>query len=215
MAKTPVTNAQYAIFVRSAGYEPPDHWQNRQPLSWKQDHPVVNVSWEDAVAYCEWLSEVAGRTYRLPTEVEWEKAARGKDGRIYPWGNYWNKKLCNTKDSGIDDTSPLGAYPDGASPYGLLDMVGNVWEWCTTKWGKPYPYDVEEDEWAGEYFQGDARRVLRGGAFDVLGKFPDSRRYDYRITPARCSGRNWGETKYKNLSRGFRLVSPTSPLSAP
>jgi len=151
LAKTPVTNAQYAAFVQATGHEPPEHWKQKKPPSGKQEHPVVNVRWHDAVAYCQWLTEKSIRTYRLPTEAEWEKAARGTDGRIYPWGNQWDEKLCNTSEGGKGGTTPVGAYPDGASPYGLLDMAGNVWEWCATQWGKPYPYDVEEDEWSAEY----------------------------------------------------------------
>jgi formylglycine-generating enzyme required for sulfatase activity len=76
---------------------------------------VVLVSWHDAVAYCRWLAEVTGKSYRLPTEAEWEKAARGPDGRIYPWGSQWDKNRCNTSEGGKGETTPVGAYPDGAS----------------------------------------------------------------------------------------------------
>ena len=89
VAKTPVTNAQYVAFVQATDHRQPDHWKNGQPPSGKWDHPVVKVDWHDSVAYCHWLTEQTGRTYRLPTEAEWEKAARGTEGLIYPWGNQW------------------------------------------------------------------------------------------------------------------------------
>jgi len=126
---------------------------------------VKNDRWEDAVAYSKWLSGATGRIYRLPTEAEWEKAARGTDGRIYPWGNQWDWRLCNTREGGKTESTPVVAYPEGTSPYGLLDTAGNVPEWTATKQGKPYPYNVEEDEWAEEYLTGSAQRVLRGGSW--------------------------------------------------
>ena len=132
IAKTPVTNAQYAAFVRS-GYPPPALWGGwQQPPRGKGDHPVVRVTWHDAIAYCRWLAEMTGKSYRLPSEAEWEKGARGSDGRIYPWGNRWDASRCNTYPGGPGDTTPVGTYPQGASPYGLLDMAGNVWDWCST-----------------------------------------------------------------------------------
>jgi len=93
IAKTPTTNAQYAAFVLSADHEALSHWEDRRPLQGQEDHFVVNVSWYDAVAYCNWLSDVTGKAYRLPSEAEWEKAARGTDGRIYPWGNEYDISL--------------------------------------------------------------------------------------------------------------------------
>ena len=109
----------------------------------KEDHPVVNVSWKDAVAFCRWLSQASGKTIRLPTEAEWEKAARGDDGRIYPWGDEPpTKELCNFSNN-VGDTTPVGQYPAGASLCGALDMAGNVWEWTGSLYG-PYPYQVED-----------------------------------------------------------------------
>jgi formylglycine-generating enzyme required for sulfatase activity len=165
MAKTPVTNAQYAAFVQAANYRLPNDWQNKQPSQDKGNYPVVHVSWVDVVAYCHWLAETTGKSYRLPSEAEWEKGARGADGRIYPWGNQWDAKCCNSVKSGKLDTTPVDAYPTGASLYGLLDMAGNVWEWCSTIWQeKAYPFQVN-DEWAQDYLAKIERRTLRGGAF--------------------------------------------------
>jgi formylglycine-generating enzyme required for sulfatase activity len=95
----------------------------------KSDHPVNDVAWDEAMAYCRWLSDVTGRAYSLPSEAEWEKGARGTDGRIYPWGKQWDATRCNADKGDQDDTTPVDAYPQGASPYGVLDMAGNVWEW--------------------------------------------------------------------------------------
>jgi formylglycine-generating enzyme required for sulfatase activity len=190
IAKTPVTNAQYATFVQAAGHKPPSYWEEGKPPRGKEDHPVVNVSWHDAMAYCRWLSEVTGRPYRLPGEAEWEKGARGTDGRIYPWRNQWDAQRCNTTEGGKRRTTPVGAYPGGASPYGLLDMAGNVWEWCRSLW-RPYPYDPKdgrEDEKSGD------RRVCRGGSW----------RDGARLARAACRLRGYPD--FRNYILGFRLA---------
>ncbi len=183
IGKTPITNAQFRPFVEGDGYTNQAYWtaagwQWREgeklvkPLYWDDakwngaDYPVIGVSWFEAVAYCRWLSAQTGITFCLPSEAEWEKAARGADGRIYPWGNPWETGRCNSEEANIQGTTPVGQYPSGASPYGALDMAGNVWEWCATKWGKPYPHQVE-DEWQAVYVEADQNRVLRGGSWYV------------------------------------------------
>jgi formylglycine-generating enzyme required for sulfatase activity len=198
LAKTPLTNAQYAAFVRATGYKHSKHWKGGELPSGKEDHPVVHVSWYDAVAYCNWLAEVTGRPYRLPSEAEWEKGARGTDGRIYPWGDRWVPRWC--KVGGIK-TAPVGAYPQGASPYGLLDMAGNVLEWTISLWGKDYkkpefkypydPSDGRENLEAGE----DVMRVLRGGDFFMPGWY------------ARCTHRCSFTPGYRNMLAGFRVCA--------
>jgi formylglycine-generating enzyme required for sulfatase activity len=195
LAKAPVTNAQYAAFVQATGHQQPKHWEGGKPPRAKEDHPVVYVSWYDAVAYCNWLAEVTGKPYRLPSEAEWEKGARGSDGRVYPWGNRWGKKRCNSEEGSKGDTTPVGAYPEGASPCGLLDMAGNVWEW-TRSITKEYPYDPEDGR---EDLEAAGSRVLRGGAFlncewfvrcaYRLRDFPDYRGRDYGLRVAARSER--------------------------
>jgi formylglycine-generating enzyme required for sulfatase activity len=193
LAKTPVTNAQYAAFVQVTGHAPPRHWKSeRKPPRGKEEHPVVWVTWHDAVAYCDWLAEVSGKPYRLPSEAEWEKGARGSDGRIYPWGNRWDAKRCNSYEGGKGDTTPVGTYPQGASPYGLLDMAGNVWEWTRSVY-KDYPYDPadgREDLDAPDSIS----RGLRGGAFS----------HDERSVRCTCRSRLNPDLPYENI--GFRLV---------
>jgi serine/threonine-protein kinase len=167
LAKTPITNAQYQAFVDDTGYDPPRPWIGGQFTPGRELHPVVYVSWFDAWAFCEWAG------CRLPAELEWEKGARGVDGRRYPWGDDWRTGFCQTKERGIQDTSPVARYPKGASSYGLMDMAGNVWEWCDGR---------------GLF------RVLRGGswlddrtrAISTFRRrdFPELRNYDYGF---RCS----------------------------
>ena len=162
IGKYPVTNDQYQAFVRSAGYEPPRGWDQGEPPLDEGDHPVIYVGWRDAQAYCRWLSEETGKDYRLPTEAEWEKAARGDDARRYPWGDEFEKEKCNTSESGIGGTTPVGQYsPEGDLPYGCADMAGNVWEW-TRSMDKEYPYDPADGR---EDSEAEGDRVLRGGSW--------------------------------------------------
>ena len=192
----PVTNGQYAHFVAATGHESPAHWRGPMPPPDLLTHPVVNVSWYDAQVYCAWLSVQWGATVRLPTEAEWEKAARGEDGRIYPWPGDFAAANCNMAETGIDKTSPVGSFTAGASPYGLLDMAGNVWEWTSTKWLADYnDYASQVDNG----LEGDDPRVLRGGAFNDNDQFVRCA-LRFRYYP-----RNW----YYDF--GFRVVvSPST-----
>ena len=212
IGKTPVTNAQFRQFVVSDGYTnraywTPAGWQWREhkklvkPYFWDDakwngaDCSVIGVSWFEAVAYCRWLSKQTGSVFCLPSEAEWEKAARGTDGRIYPWGNTWEVGRCNSEEANIKCTTPVGQYPNGASPFGALDMVGNVWEWCATQWGKPYPYQLQ-DEWQTAYVEANAvYRVFRGGSL-----WNNS-------TYVRAAYRSINLPRVRHYVRGFRVAS--------
>ncbi len=153
-----VTNLQYKRFIDETGRRSPDHFRNRTYPPGKADHPVTFVTWDDADAYCRW----AGK--RLPTDKEWEKAGRGPHGRIFPWGNDFDVTRANTpvrwQAIGQDgDTTPVGAFAAGASPYGLYDMTGNVWEW-TASWYQPYPGNHTPSENYGERY-----KTLKGGSW--------------------------------------------------
>jgi serine/threonine protein kinase len=124
ISRYPVTNAEFHAFVEATGYMSPEHWQDGIYPAWQADHPVAYVNWQDAAAYCQWARG------RLPTEAEWEKAARGTDQRLYPWGNSFDPVRCNSREGGLEVSSRVGRYsPAGDSPYGVADMSGNVWEW--------------------------------------------------------------------------------------
>ena len=164
MAKTPITNAQYYLFVKATQHTAPVNWENDRPLKGKESHPVTNVVWNDAVSYCHWLSETTGKKIQLPSEAEWEKAARGsKDKRAYPWGDTFDPMRCNSDSLRINDTTPVGIFLNGAGPYGCLDMSGNVWEW-TRSLEADYPYTASDGR---EEMDSSGTRVLRGGAFDL------------------------------------------------
>ena len=180
IGKYPVTNREYKEFVEAGGYEneeswTPEGWQWREkgkknePLyrhdrKWNgANFPVVGVSWYEACAYAKWLSIETGKEYRLPTEAEWEKAARGVDGRIYPWSGDFDKDKCNCWELGLGRTSPVGIFPGGASPYGCVDMSGNVWEWCSDWFDEKYYKKSPGNNPKGP--DSGSGRVLRGGSW--------------------------------------------------
>ncbi len=202
----PVTNAQYGEFIKQVRQqEAPQKvgWFLREPPANKLDHPVVGASWHDAVAYCRWLSQQTGRSYRLPTEAEWEKAARGDAGQIYPWGNEWAEGCC---PQGQPDTAPVTAYPAGASPYGCLAMVGNVQQWTSTLWGS----ELNKSDFPYPYRPGDGREDLAAAA-RLPRLFRLHRGGSFRDEPARlrCSARGYSDPDSKIRWRGFRVVLET------
>jgi formylglycine-generating enzyme required for sulfatase activity len=178
IGKYPVTNEEYKKFMDDGGYDNKEFWTGEgwkwkkakkisEPLYWHDrkwngaNFPVVGVSWYEASAYAKWLSHKTGKKYRLPTEAEWEKAARGTDGRTYPWSEGIDKNKCNYNETRLRRTSPVGIFPAGKSPYGCFDMSGNVWEWCSDCYdGNYYKKSPAKNP------QGPAHgevRVLRGG----------------------------------------------------
>lgn len=192
--KYPVTNEKYRAFIQAGGYENQQYWSDdgwtwrtnkaiTSPEYWndatwnKGDHSVVGVNYYEVEAYAKW----AGK--RLPTEQEWEKAARGEDRRQYPWGEGFDKVRCNSSEAGIGHTTPVTQYPNGVSPYGCYDMAGNVWEWCSS--------------WFDESHY---RRVLRGGSWHNAQEF------------LRVSNRGWSFAGYRFNFLGFRLVQDRNPL---
>jgi formylglycine-generating enzyme required for sulfatase activity len=159
IARFPVTQGEWALFLDATELDArPDHWRGPRPPRHAASHPVWGVSFAQALLYAEWLSERAGVQYRIPSEAEWEKAARGVDGRIFPWGERFEARRCNTREGGIGAATPVGVYPDGASPCGALDMAGNVEEYTADLYG-PYPGSAHVDGDFGSY------RVTRGGCF--------------------------------------------------
>jgi formylglycine-generating enzyme required for sulfatase activity len=202
IGRYPITNAQYAKYARATS-------QPFMPPEEKDQHPVVDVTWEAALEFCKWATRVSVAVLppewilRLPTEAEWEKAARGCDGRVYPWGNEWEHGRANTYGVSRPDTTPVGMYsPQGDSPYGAADMCGNVWEWCLD-WYDEKKYRRRQKIVARDPCNANARgpsgeRVVRGGA------------HDRRHSMGRCTFRNHFDPGLKHWSIGFRVVA--SPL---
>jgi formylglycine-generating enzyme required for sulfatase activity len=198
IGRYPVTNLEYQAFVQSTGHRPPMHWKGNDAPEEISDHPVTFICYDDAIAFCEWLSKLTEKPYRLPTEAEWEKAARGTDGRIYPWGAEFEVKFCNTEESGIQSTTPVGQYsPDGDGPYGCADMSGNVWEWCSDWYVEKYYQNSPVEDPMG--LTESAWRVVRGASW-----FSNQRR-------ARCAARNRFEPDNCHNHIGFRVaLTPSS-----
>ena len=192
-----VTNADYARFVAATGHRAPDvdratwkgyglvhpykrtrrhAWTGGKPPAGRADHPVVLVSLGDAEAYARWLSRQTGQSWRLPSAKEWEKAARGTDGRRYPWGDTYQPSRLNSHDAGPFDTMPVGAFPKGASPYGMLDAAGQVFEWTSTA-------------------TSPERRLVKGGSWDDKG-----------CGVCRPAARHGRPVSLKHILIGFRLV---------
>jgi len=187
-----VTNGQYKLFIDKTKRKSPSHFRNRTYPEGKIDHPVTYVNWHDANAYCQW----AGK--RLPTDKEWEFAARSADQRTYPWGNDFEMEGGNTpvrwkKLNKFGDTTPVGMFPKGISPFGLFDMSGNVWEW-TSSWYKAYPGNKVASESYGERY-----KTLKGGSWF------DCSFYKCGIS-APVYNRAFFAKKVKNDTFGFRCA---------
>ncbi|MBI3536639.1 MAG: SUMF1/EgtB/PvdO family nonheme iron enzyme, partial [Chloroflexi bacterium] len=161
ISKFPITNSEYKRFMEETGHAAPPDWEEKNFPKGRANHPVVNVSWYDGVEFCNWLSQKTRRNFHLPSEAQWEKAARGTDGREYPWGNEFDSNKCNVFESKIGTTTPVGIYIEGASPCGALDMAGNVLEWCSSLY-EPYPFRENDGR---EKLSAEGARILRGGSW--------------------------------------------------
>lgn len=207
IAKYPVTNAQFATFMEAGGYHQKrwwtdEGWMQREEEGWKEpgrwqdqernsaEQPVIEVSWYEAIAFCQWLSEVSSEKIILPTEAQWQRAAQGDDGRIYPWGNEWDCERCNNfvPPCGTRKTSPVTVYEGkGDSPFGVVDMAGNVWEWCLTV------FETGGNE-INITHTNSMSRVMRGGSWD-----------GYHTENFRVAYRNGSHPMGRGFSRGFRI----------
>jgi formylglycine-generating enzyme required for sulfatase activity len=189
MDRTEVTNAEYAEFVRDMGYEVPSHWVRGQPLPGQEQWPVVNVSPKDAEAFAAWRSKRDGVTYRLPTEEEWEFAARsGGEFKSYPWGDTWQDRRAVVKEA---TPQPVGTYPDGKNKWGVVDLIGNAWEWTSSK-ASLYNNAAEIPSASKEWV------VARGGSYASDPK-------DRQI-PVSATYRDWFPPTTRHQNFGFRLV---------
>ncbi len=216
IARYPVTNAQYQKFVEESGQRAPLFWKDNQVPAGKEDHPVVGVSLNDALAFCAWARQKTGLPVRLPTEAEWEKAARGPQANIYPWGNQWETGRCNSREAKLDSTTPVDQFsPAGDSPYGVADLAGNVQEWLSSIFG-PYPYDPADGREALVNVEGEVSRfpqIYETGGTSIpesmeaaLGK-ATLRGGSYRLkkSESRCAYRSWAAPMHRSDDTGFRV----------
>jgi len=192
IGKYEVTFGQYDRYCGETGKKKPGDkgWGG-------ENQPVINVSWDDATAYCDWLSKKTGLTFQLPTEAQWEKAARGSRGFQYPWGNDFDRTKCNSVESGLKQTMPVGSFHSGKSPYGCMDMAGNVWEWCADWYDADYyknsPAKNPQGPLAGVY------RALHGGSWGS------------ESVLLRCAARYGDDPRGGLLYGGFRVVFLCAP----
>ena len=200
ISRTPITNTQYHRFVTACHYPAPGHWPGGRPPTGSENFPVTYVSWADAQAFCAWAGA------RLPTEAEWEKAARGDDGRWWPWGDALpDATRChfNGQAQGIAPAAqsvlPVGQFPDGASPYGVYDMAGNVWEWTNSRY-RPYPYRADDGR---ETLTPGGWRVVRGGS------------YNHDLRQIRCAARDGMAAGVRDVYIGFRVARDNSQQTLP
>jgi formylglycine-generating enzyme required for sulfatase activity len=192
ISKTPITNEQYAEFVLATGYKTPSNWRDGEPEKAFLNHPVTYVDWKDAQAFATWCGA------KLPTEAQWEKSSRGASGKIFPWGDEISSLEIANFGNKMGTTSPVGAFTGDKSEYGVMDLAGNVWEWCSSLY-QNYPYqssDGREDltKWGA--------RVVRGGNYlSDVGKIRNSHRHPLHVTA-------------KDMYIGFRLVKEVNaPLN--
>lgn len=202
IARVPITNAQYELFLRANGYEIPDYWEDGRVPPGLESLPVVDITWNDAMAYSQWLAQSTGKSVTLPSEAEWEKAARGMVGAQYfPWGDSYVPSFCNGEELALGTATPVGIFPEGASPYGVLDMSGNVFEW-TRSCRENYPYIPSDGR---EIFESTNKKrimIIRGGSF-----------FGNKLWQ-RCAARYGRDSDSRVNDLGFRVVvSPISPTS--
>jgi formylglycine-generating enzyme required for sulfatase activity len=192
ISKYPVTHEQFQIFIEDDGYLNDRWWHgltNRETKpangQWPiPKHPRENVNWYEAIAFTRWLSNKTGLNITLPTEMEWQRAAEGDSESIYPWGEEFDKKRCNTKISEIGKTTRVDRYPSGVSQFGVMDMSGNVWEWCLNEFDVPSRISTE----------GDAMRAARGGG------------WRYHALTTQTSFRNYFNPDERFDCVGFRIA---------
>lgn len=210
IAKYPVTNKQFKQFIDADAYNNPQWWTEQgwqikqdknwiEPAYWQQKdlkadmQPVVGVSWYEAIAFCLWKSAITGKNIMLPSEAQWQYTSQGDDGRAYPWGNNWLSTNCHhSVDIDLEETGRTTEVTQfegkGDSPFGVVDMSGNIWEWCLTDY-----HDLSND------MNSNARlRVFRGGSWDC-----DD------VNDFRCDTRDWSIPSMRFDYRGFRVICLT------
>jgi formylglycine-generating enzyme required for sulfatase activity len=206
MAKYPITNAQFQVFIDDPnGYRNPIWWNYSEAAkNWRSgnnapnsnviggpSHPRVYVTWYEALAFCRWLGAILEMHISLPTEAEWQWAAVGNKGWDYPYGKQFDASKSNTEESGIGTTTPVDHYPEGASPFGVMDMSGNIYEWCLNEYAHPASVDLNSTQ----------QKTLRGGSWN------DARAF------ARSAFRYDSDPNYRDDDYGFRVVVRSSPFS--
>lgn len=166
IAKYPITNQQFQIYINDTNSQPKSDLFNNPKFN-RENQPAIDLLWQEAVEFCNWINIKAPYNVRLPSDAEWQRAAQGNDNRKYPWGNQWDSRYCNIAESKFGVTTPVDKYPEGASPFGVMDLVGNCFEWCSTDSKTGQNHELKDSSEELDSYLFNQERIFKGSSFST------------------------------------------------